>query len=216
MKNTQRSFTELTFSSLWTIKLSALLFLTRLTSQFWSATSSTTTKPQSKRTLQRLLGPLLYTFLGITLLSALITPLAECQPFNDNFQVSPAPAPSCRLGYAQVIVFSTACILSDAALIAFPIPMLLRARLQRKTKFSLIILLSFPIFSIGFTIFRVITVLDKSGSQGYRTLTASLDMLVATMSSNALVVMTFLQDKGLKKERYKYNPELSRELTGTY
>lgn len=39
-------------------------------------------------------------------------------------------------------------------------------------------------------------------------------MLIKTIIANALVVMTFLQDKGLKKQKFKYSPETIQSYGG--
>jgi len=48
--------------------------------------------------------------------------------------------------------------------------------------------------------------MTTSADQTYRTLLASIDMLVATITSNGVVLSSLLQDKGHKKLKYKVTP----------
>jgi hypothetical protein len=47
-------------------------------------------------------------------------------------------------------------------------------------------------------------VINRLGEQHFRTLVASFDILLATFTSNAVVLGSLLQDRGYKKTKYKH------------
>ena len=66
--------------------------------------------------------------------------------------------------------------------------------------------LSLPILSIALTLYQLPRVIEYRGQQPSRSLVASFDMLLATFTSNALVLVSLLQDRGYKKSKYKVQP----------
>ncbi len=95
------------------------MFLRTLTESVW------------QRSHQRLLR-YLHIFLGATFIATIISDLAPCQPFSHYWQVVPDPGPQCRQGYAHLITAGVLNIVTNLALIIFPIPMILKSRLPRK------------------------------------------------------------------------------------
>lgn len=67
--------------------------------------------------------------LGITFIGAIISTLAECQPFSNYWRVVPDPGPSCRQAPAQFVTLAVTHSLTNLALVVFPIPMILTARI---------------------------------------------------------------------------------------
>lgn len=57
---------------------------------------------------------------------------------------------------------------------------------------------------IGITIYRVVAVIDRRSDQQFRSLVASLEILAAAAVSNALVLGSFVRDRGAKKQRFKF------------
>lgn len=57
---------------------------------------------------------------------------------------------------------------------------------------------------IGITIYRVVAVIDRHSDQQFRSLLASLEILAAAAVSNALVLGSFVRDRGAKKQRFKF------------
>lgn len=57
---------------------------------------------------------------------------------------------------------------------------------------------------IGITIYRVVAVIDRHSDQQFRSLLASLEILAAAALSNALVLGSFVRDRGAKKQRFKF------------
>lgn len=64
--------------------------------------------------------------------------------------------------------------------------------------------MALPLFGVAFTIYQLPSVISRLGEQQFRTLLASMDILLATFTSNAVVLGSLLQDKGYKKEKYKH------------
>lgn len=70
-------------------------------------------------------------------------------------------------------------------------------------KISILLRMALPLLGIGLTVYQVPTVVSHAGAQQNRSLVASFDILLATFTSNAVVLGSLLQDRGYKKEKYK-------------
>jgi hypothetical protein len=106
-------------TSLWTIKYSHSIFLCNLTEQVW-------------RTSYQRLGKYLHVLIAITFLATVISDLAGCQPFSRSWQVVPDPGPQCRLGYAHFLTMTTLNIITNLALVVFPIPVVMKSRIPNR------------------------------------------------------------------------------------
>ncbi|KAJ5715800.1 uncharacterized protein N7483_012981, partial [Penicillium malachiteum] len=175
---------------IWTAKLTVCEFLKRVTGMIW------------RRSVENFLR-LVHFFLASTLVAVVIATLAECQPFNHYWQVVPDPGPSCRCGYAQLITMGSCDVITDLLLIAFPVPIILMSQMPLKRKLALVILFCLSLILVGITCYRVPSVIERHGNQPYRSLIASLEILAATAVSNALVIGSFVRDRGVKKLKYK-------------
>jgi hypothetical protein len=142
-------------------------------------------------------------FLISTLVAVVIATLAECQPFYHYWQVVPDPGASCRSGYANLITMGTCDVITDLLLVAFPVPIILMAQIPMKRKLGLVVLFCLSLFLVAITCYRVPSVIDHYGAQPYRSLIASLEILAATAVSNAVVIGSFVRDRGVKKLKYK-------------
>ena len=197
--------------SLWTAKLSISEFLRRLTDHVW------------RRSYEIGLQCVRW-FLALTFLAIFIATLAECQPFPKYWQVVPDPGPRCRQGYAQIITMGVSDVLTDFVLVGFPIPIIIKSTIAIKQyvrpfieiffnvrcsltvrKISLVMLFGLSLFLVGITLYRVVSVIDRHSEQQYRSLLASLEILAAAVVSNALVLGSFVRDRGLKKQRYRFD-----------
>ncbi|KAL8662518.1 MAG: hypothetical protein Q9202_004663 [Teloschistes flavicans] len=177
---------------LWIAKFTISEFLKRLTSQVW--------RKQYEIGLQ-----FIRWFLVVTFVAVVIATLAECQPFSHYWQVVPDPGAKCRQGYAQLITMATSDVITDLLLVAFPIPIVLKSHMAVKRKVSLVLLFSLSLILIAITIYRVIEVIHRHSDQQFRSLVASLEILAAAAVSNALVLGSFVRDRGVKKQRYRFN-----------
>ncbi|KAL9641015.1 MAG: hypothetical protein Q9204_000418 [Flavoplaca sp. TL-2023a] len=191
---------------LWIAKLTVSEFLKRLTNQVW--------RQSYEYVLQ-----FLRWFLAVTFLAVVVATLAECQPFDHYWQVVPNPGAKCRQGYAQLITMGTSDVITDLLLVTFPIPIVLKSHMAAKRKASLILLFSLSLLLIAITIYRVIGVVHRRSDQQFRSLLASLEILAAAAVSNALALGSFVRDRGVKKQRYRYgsvggHSSLDRATTG--
>ncbi|KAL9588679.1 MAG: hypothetical protein Q9203_002524 [Teloschistes exilis] len=180
------------FESLWIAKFTISEFLKRLTNQVW--------RKQYEIGLQ-----FIRWFLVVTFVAVVVATLVECQPFSHYWQVVPDPGAKCRQGYAQLITMATSDVITDLLLVAFPIPIVLKSHMAVKRKVSLVLLFSLSLILIGITIYRVIEVIHRHSDQQFRSLIASLEILAAAAVSNALVLGSFVRDRGVKKQRYRFN-----------
>lgn len=146
-------------------------------------------------------------FLASTLVAVVIATLAECQPFYHYWQVIPDPGPTCRAGYAQLITMGTCDVITDLLLVVFPVPIILMSHMPVKRKVSLVALFCLSLVLVAITCFRVPSVIERRGSQPYRSLIASLEILAATAVSNVVVISSFVRDRGVKKLKYKRDRE---------
>jgi len=165
-------------------------FLKRMTERFW--------KRGYEFGLRAIRIFLLVTFLGVV-----VATLSECQPFEENWQVVPQAKAECRQGYGHLLTMGTTDIVTDLLLVIFPIPIILRSSMSLKRKLSLVALFSMSLILIAITGARIPLVIEKRGLQQYRTVFASSEILAATGVSNAIILGSFLRDRGVKKAKYK-------------
>ncbi|RAQ55745.1 putative integral membrane protein [Aspergillus flavus] len=175
---------------IWTAKFTVCEFLKRVSEMIW------------RRSL-RIFLQFIYYFLGSTLIAVVFATLTECQPFNHYWQVVPDPGAQCRSGYANLITMGVCDVITDLLLVAFPIPLIMMTHMPAKRKASLVILFALSLILVGITCYRVPSVIGHQGSQQYRSLLASLEILAATAVSNAIVIGSFVRDKGVKKAKFK-------------
>jgi hypothetical protein len=173
------------------LKLTILQFLKRLTLNIWTRSHEIM--------LQFTRWYLLSTFIAV-----IIADLAECHPIAHYWQVVPDPGGRCRQGYVQLLTMGTANVTTDLLLVLFPIPIILRSTMRVKKKIQLVLLFALSLLPAGTTLFRIPNIINRHGSQQYRSLLASVEILFATAVANALVLGSFVRDKGLKKQRWKF------------
>jgi len=143
-------------------------------------------------------------FLALTFVMVLIATLAECRPdIRHYWQVVPDPGPQCRQGYAQLLTMGITDIITDVLLVAFPIPIIFRSAMPFKRKLSLTALFSMSIILIIVTGARMPLVIDRKGIQQFRTVFASSEIIAAAIVSNAIILGSFLRDRGIKKTKFK-------------
>jgi hypothetical protein len=143
-------------------------------------------------------------FLLVSFIAITIADIAECQPITHYWQVSPDPGPRCRQGYAQLLSMGAANVITDLLLVVFPIPIIIRSAMPIKRKVQLVLLFALSIVPVAVTLYRIPHIIQKHGSQQYRSLMASIEILFATGVANALVLGSFVRDKGVKKQRWKF------------
>lgn len=189
------------------LKLTITEFLKRLTLQIW--------RQSYEVTLRCIRWFLLLSFVAIFLSN-----LLECHHFTHYWQVKPDPGPSCRQGYAQLLTTAICNILTDLLLVIFPIPIILSSAMPLRRKFSLICLFALSIIPIAVTFYQIPEIIKNRSRQQTRTLWASIEILAATAVANALVLGSFVRDRGVKKQKWKVRStgeslERSISLRGT-
>jgi hypothetical protein len=142
-------------------------------------------------------------FLVVTFIAVFIATLAECQPFTHYWQVVPDPGPRCRQGYAQLLTMGVTDIVTDVLLVTFPIPIIFRSAMPFKRKLSLTALFSLSLILIAVTGARMPLVIDRRGLQQFRTVWASTEIVSAAIVANAIILGSFLRDRGVKKAKFK-------------
>ncbi|KAI0392047.1 hypothetical protein F5Y17DRAFT_381497 [Xylariaceae sp. FL0594] len=177
-------------ATLWVLKLAILDFFKRLTSTFWKRSHDVTIT-------------MIRCTLAVTFIAILISDVTECHPFKHYWQVEPDPGGQCRQGYTQLITMATSNIITDLVLVLFPIPIILTSHMGPKRKIQLTCLFALSLAPVATTIYRVIYVLDTHGNQQTRSLLASVELLFATTAANALVLGSFVRDRGTKKSKYR-------------
>jgi hypothetical protein len=176
--------------SLWMLKLTITEFFKRLIISIW------------RRSYEYILQFIRWLLL-ITFIAVIIADLAECQPITHYWQVVPDPGGQCRQGYAQLLTMGTANVVTDILLVVFPIPIIIRSQMTVKRKIQLVLLFSTSLLPAGTTLYRIPTIIDRHGSQPYRSLLASVEILFAATVANALILGSFVRDRGVKKHRWK-------------
>ncbi|RMY83647.1 hypothetical protein D0861_07329 [Hortaea werneckii] len=183
---------------IWLCKLTVSEFLKRITIRIW--------RPSYETVLHGI-----RIFLAMTFVAVIIATLAECQPFEDYYQLIPDPGPQCRQGYAQLLTMGTCDVITDILLVAFPLPIVLRSGQTWKRKLQLGSLFSLSVIMIALTITRMEEVIEHRGRQQYRTVWASCEILTATAVTNAVILGSFLRDKGTKRNKWK-SPSVSDSI----
>ncbi|PHH70180.1 hypothetical protein CDD82_7294 [Ophiocordyceps australis] len=177
-------------ATLWILKYAILEFLRRLTDLTWS------------RAHQATLVVIRWTLVA-TFVVVLVSTLAECRPFSHYWQVLPDPGGQCRQGFVQLITMATCNIATDILLVVFPIPIIVQSQMPFRRKLQLIVLFSLSLSVVGVTLYRLPHILRQRGRQQYRSLLASIELLFATAAANALVLGSFVRDRGIKKQKFR-------------
>lgn len=178
-------------TSIWIAKLTISEFLKRLYTNVW------------KRSYEIGLQAIRW-FLLVTFVAVVIATLAECQPFDHYWQVVPEPGARCRQGYVQLVTMGVADIITDLVLVCFPTPIVIMSNMRVKRKLSLVLLFGLSLILVAITLYRVYGTIQRHSNQQFRSLMASLEILAAAAIANALVLGSFVRDRGVKKQRYRF------------
>ncbi|RYP54875.1 hypothetical protein DL768_000439 [Monosporascus sp. mg162] len=94
-------------------------------------------------------------------------------------------------------------IITDLLLVFFPVPIILKSHMKKKKKIQMVLLFSLSLGVVVITLYRVPRVLWARGSQQTRSLFASIEIFSATCAANALVLGSFVRDRGVKKMKFR-------------
>lgn len=95
-------------------------------------------------------------------------------------------------------------VLTDFLLVLFPVPIIIGSTMRIKRKIQLVLLFAGSLIPAGTTLYRIPQIIDRHGSQQYRSLLASVEILFATAVANALILGSFVRDRGVKKAKWKF------------
>ncbi|RPA89582.1 hypothetical protein L873DRAFT_1721185 [Choiromyces venosus 120613-1] len=112
-------------------------------------------------------------------------------------QMTPDPG-HCVQAVAQLVTMGSLNILTDAALILIPLPLVFKSRLPVMRKIQLFLLFGVGMFVVCVTIIRMPLIIGDHSIQQARTLWASIECLVACIVANAPVLNSFLRRKSRK------------------
>lgn len=183
-------------ATLWMLKFTITEFLKRFTIQIWRHSYEVALR-------------CIRWFLLITFLAIVLADLAECHPVTHYWQVVPDPGAYCRQAYGQLLTMAICNVLTDLLLVIFPIPIILRSEMPLKRKLNILSLFGLSLIPIAVTVYRIPHIVNMHGRQQTRTLWASIEILAATGVANALVLGSFVRDRGVKKRKWRADSALS-------
>ncbi|KAH7322568.1 hypothetical protein B0I35DRAFT_426045 [Stachybotrys elegans] len=135
--------------SIWVLKFIVLFFYRRLT---FGGTLR-------RRTLRTLFG-----LCGLSWMVLYLSITFTCRPFRNNWIVKPLPGPECTFRPQNFWILVCLNVITDAALLAIPLPILWHLRVSFRRKIGVGILLSSGVFIISSAVVRAITTLTGSPS----------------------------------------------------
>ncbi|KAI9872230.1 MAG: hypothetical protein M1830_001881, partial [Pleopsidium flavum] len=105
-----------------------------------------------------------YVLVAATYLSAILVIIFKCYPFKKQWQIYPDPGNNCQPGFSKlqvsyIMAINTA---TDLYLMAIPLPMIYKSRLQTKKKITLLVMFSGGFLVMIFGILRCVTLLTVS------------------------------------------------------
>lgn len=101
---------------------------------------------------------------GATYLAVLVTITAGCRPYHVNWAVSPYPPEQCTLRSQNFTVTTVLNVVTDAAMLCIPLPILWKLNVTLKKKLTLAVLLSSGVFIIAAAIIRIVMTLKAHPS----------------------------------------------------
>ncbi|OLN86443.1 hypothetical protein CCHL11_06373 [Colletotrichum chlorophyti] len=133
---------------IWVLKFTVLFFYKRLTLGILR-----------RRTLVGL-----FWMCGLSYMALCLTVTLGCSPYSNNWRIRPLPGPECTFRPQNFWMLLWLNILTDAALLSIPIPILWHLRVSLTRKIGVGILLSSGLFVISTAIVRAVTTLGGAPS----------------------------------------------------
>ncbi|KFZ01958.1 hypothetical protein V501_09706 [Pseudogymnoascus sp. VKM F-4519 (FW-2642)] len=133
--------------------------------------------------------------LAVTFVAALIVTFTECHPFKRYWQVVPDPG-TCSKGIIQLEVFSALSMVTDAMLIALPLPHLMRIQRPFMERLRLFALFLVGLTILGVTMARLLmnVVLFHRSGQSHNV--ANIEIFFAAFVANAPTIYGLLNVEG--------------------
>lgn len=101
---------------------------------------------------------------GITYIVVFLTISVGCHPIQKNYQVLPYPGDACAVKEQNFYVSTVLNVITDAAILVVPMPLLFRLQAPFRKKIALATLLSSGIFVITAALVRIIMTLSANAS----------------------------------------------------
>ncbi|KAH6873860.1 hypothetical protein B0T10DRAFT_533239 [Thelonectria olida] len=130
----------------------------------------------------------------VTFFATLILIFTECRPINLYWDPDPDSQHTCHRALAHLITMGVLNMVTDIALIIFPLPILRHSHLPNRQKIQLGILFSIGIIVVIITIVRLPLVVNQSLSIQARATGAAIEILGATIVANAAFYFALLKD----------------------
>ncbi|KAK1707572.1 hypothetical protein BDP67DRAFT_152837 [Colletotrichum lupini] len=134
---------------LWSMKATLLFFYKRMTFDLW----------QSARVLKHLAW---FTILSYLVVVGTIS--FSCMPFSDNWGVRPLPSEKCVFKAQNLLVSTFLNVVTDAAILCLPLPVLKEIRVPFYKKIFIAVLICSGLFVIAAAIMRVAVTLGSEPS----------------------------------------------------
>ncbi|KAK2051870.1 hypothetical protein LY76DRAFT_610285 [Colletotrichum caudatum] len=164
---------------LWSLKLCLLNFYSRFVDIFhWG----------------KIATKILWWFIVVTFCVILIPTLLECRPLSFMWSPDPSGANTCHRALGNLITMAVFNIITDIALIIFPLPILRHVKLEGKVKAQLVLLFSIAGLIVAITVMRLPMILNQAVSQRSRSMWASIEILCACVVANTAFYYALLKD----------------------
>ncbi|KFA51413.1 hypothetical protein S40293_03220 [Stachybotrys chartarum IBT 40293] len=182
---------------IWTLKLQVLFFFRRLTLGIFHT---------------RMIK-ILFWIVGLSWIALILTVSLTCRPYHYNWMIRPLPGPQCTFRPQNFWVLVVLNVLSDAAILAIPIPILWSLRISPLRKLGVSLLLCSGLFIISTAIVRAVLTLRGAPSVininrwGFR------ETAVGIVAVTAAVLAPLFTRAFWRKGRYIPNDDLHRQRT---
>ncbi|KAG9258515.1 uncharacterized protein F5Z01DRAFT_689896 [Emericellopsis atlantica] len=139
----------------------------------------------------------------IACITSVLVHLLACVPVHRVWQVAPFPGPGCTTRPLNYYIGGTLNMLTDAAIIAVPMPMLWNPRITLRRKLALGCLFSSGLLVIVCTILRTYYVFGDAANQHLAQLWASREGFISMIVVSAPGLWPFVHKVGIFGSTYK-------------
>ncbi|KXT07693.1 hypothetical protein AC578_10247 [Pseudocercospora eumusae] len=187
---------------IWSLKACMLFFFNRLTFGL------------SQQIFVKVLG----VACAVTYLAVLLTISLSCRPIHLNWQVRPLPPSRCMFRAQNFYVCTILNVLTDAALLCIPFPMLWKLRISIRKKITIGLLLSSGIFAITAAIVRICKTFDTNPSALTINCWGVRETIASIAAVNAPILKPLFQRKFWSRDfsmsSSSSGPELAQSASG--
>jgi hypothetical protein len=130
----------------------------------------------------------------MTFLSIIPATVLECRPLHVFWDAHPPAVYKCRQGLGNLVTVASWNIVTDIVLILFPVPIVWDAPLALGKKIFVLALFGLGLFTVAVTIIRLPLIIRSDVTQRSRSLWASIEIMTATVVTNAPFYYTLVRD----------------------